>query len=82
VSPAESLSYALTLPTATVIRGMDSVDVLKQNLEAVRSFKPLTAEQVKALLERTAQAAAGGQYELFKTTANFDGTAHHPEWLG
>jgi aryl-alcohol dehydrogenase-like predicted oxidoreductase len=82
VSPAECLSYALTLPTATVIRGMDSVDVLKQNLEAVRSFQPLTAEEVNALLGRTARAAAGGQYELFKTTANFDGTAHHPEWLG
>jgi hypothetical protein len=82
VSPAECLSYAMTLPTSTVIRGMDSVDVLKQNLEAVRPFKPLTPEQVNALLGRTARAAAGGQYELFKTTANFDGTAHHPDWLG
>jgi hypothetical protein len=22
------------------------------------------------------------KFELFKTTPRFDGTAHHPEWLG
>jgi hypothetical protein len=36
----------------------------------------------RSLLQRTAQAAANGQFELFKTTAVFDGTAKHPEWLG
>jgi uncharacterized protein len=34
------------------------------------------------LRQRTVQAAADGRYELFKTSARFDGTAHHPEWLG
>jgi hypothetical protein len=38
--------------------------------------------QVAALLARTAEPAQHGQYELFKTTAFFDGTAKHPEWLG
>jgi hypothetical protein len=37
---------------------------------------------VSALLARTAAAAAVGQYEPFKTTTGFDGTAHHPQWLG
>ena len=26
--------------------------------------------------------AAEGKYELFKTTAHFDSTAKHPDWLG
>jgi len=30
----------------------------------------------------TMQAASRGQYELFKTTSIYDGTATHPEWLG
>jgi hypothetical protein len=34
------------------------------------------------LLARTAEAAGAGKYEPFKTTANFDGTAHNPQWLG
>jgi hypothetical protein len=31
---------------------------------------------------RTAEAAAKGRYELFKTSDRFDARAHHPEWLG
>jgi hypothetical protein len=42
----------------------------------------LSKEQVAALLAKTAQAAAKGEYELFKTSEHFDSTAHHPEWLG
>ena len=41
-----------------------------------------TTMLLAALLSQTAPLAATGQYEQFKTSANFDGTAHHPEWLG
>jgi aryl-alcohol dehydrogenase-like predicted oxidoreductase len=81
-TPIECLHYALTLPTSTVITGIDSMDILKQALEAVKTFRPLTAEQVAALLERTTQVASTGKFEPFKTTNGFDGTAQHPEWLG
>ena len=33
-------------------------------------------------LQRTAAAASEGQYEPFKTTNRFDGTAKNPQWLG
>ena len=33
-------------------------------------------------LARTAKLAATGKCERFKTSAGFDGTARHPEWLG
>jgi aryl-alcohol dehydrogenase-like predicted oxidoreductase len=82
VQPIECLHYALNLPTATVITGIDSMKILEQALEAVRTFKPMTSQQVAALLERTAQAAAEGRFELFKTSPRFDSTAKHPEWLG
>src|SRR5438874_9894428 len=82
VTPIECLHYALSLPTSTVITGIDSLKILRQALEAVKSFRPLTAEQVAALLERTAGAASEGRFEPFKTTNGFDGTAQHPDWLG
>lgn len=82
VTARECLHYALNLPTSTVIVGMDRMERLDQALEAARTFKPLTAEQVAALLARTADAAANGRYELFKTTGSFDGTARNPQWLG
>ncbi len=55
---------------------------LEQALTAARTFNPMNDEQVKTLLSRTAQAASRGEFELFKTTSIYDGTATHPEWLG
>jgi predicted aldo/keto reductase-like oxidoreductase len=82
VSSVECLEYALSLPTSVVITGIDSQRVLEQALNIARNFKPLSSQQVSALLSKTAQAASEGEYELFKTTAHFDSTAKHPEWLG
>jgi predicted aldo/keto reductase-like oxidoreductase len=78
----ECLHYAMNLPTSVVITGMDTPAILDQGLEAIRTFKPLSRQQVADLLNRTAPAAADGQCELFKTTAHFDATARHPDWLG
>jgi aryl-alcohol dehydrogenase-like predicted oxidoreductase len=80
--PVECLHYAMNLPTSTVITGVDRMELLDQALEAARAFKPMARDAVAALLARTAEAAATGRYEPFKTTAGFDGTAHHPQWLG
>ena len=55
---------------------------LEQALTAARTFKPMSEEEVSNLLSRTAQPASRGEYELFKTTSIYDGTAVHPEWLG
>jgi aryl-alcohol dehydrogenase-like predicted oxidoreductase len=82
VTPIECLHYAMNLPTATVITGIDSLEILKQDLEAVKTCRPLSQDQVAALLARTAQAASGGKFEGFKTTNGFDGTAQNPTWLG
>jgi aryl-alcohol dehydrogenase-like predicted oxidoreductase len=82
VTPIECLHYALNLPTSVVITGIDSLEILDQALEAVRTFRPLSDQQVASLLARTAQAASSGEFEPFKTTSAFDGTAQHPEWLG
>ena len=81
-SAIECLHYALSLPTATVITGIENTRDLDQAFEAIRSFQPLTNEAKAALLARTAQAAGTGRYELFKTDAMFDGTAQNPQWLG
>ena len=82
VSPMECLHYALTRPTSVVITGIDKPELLDQAFEAARSYQNVTKDQVDALLSRTAVEAAHGKWELFKTSAHFDSTAMHPEWLG
>src|SRR5665811_795876 len=82
VTPVECLHYALNLPTSVVITGIDSMEILDQACEAVRTFRPMNDEAVRSLLSKTAAAAERGDFEPFKTTSIFDGTARNPEWLG
>src|SRR5262245_16608881 len=82
VTAVDCLRYALSLPTSVVITGMETLARLEQAVQVLRNFRPLSAGERKALLARTAKAAATGQYEPFKTTSIFDGTASNPEWLG
>lgn len=82
VTPIECLHYALNLPTSVVITGVDSMQILDQAFTAAQSFKPMSEQQLSALLAKTADAAKDGRYELFKTTSHFDTTAKHPEYLG
>jgi predicted aldo/keto reductase-like oxidoreductase len=82
VTPIECLHYALNLPTSVVITGLDSLEILHQAFEAVRTFKPFTDEQLQALLNKTRAAAAKGEFEPFKTSSVYDGTATHQDWLG
>ncbi len=82
VTPVECLHYAMHLPTSVVITGCDSMQILDQALNAARSFRPMESHEVEALRAKTTQAARDGKYELYKTTHNFDGTFHNPQWLG
>lgn len=82
VTPTECLHYALNLPTSVVITGIDSLKILDQAFEAVRTFKPLKKSQVDVILAKTKTAAARGEYEPFKTSSIFDGTAKNQAWIG
>jgi predicted aldo/keto reductase-like oxidoreductase len=82
VSAIECLHYAMNLPVSTVITGMDSMKILNQGVQAAGTFKPMRQEQVSALLSRTVEAAASGDYEEFKTSTGFDATTQNPEWTG
>jgi aryl-alcohol dehydrogenase-like predicted oxidoreductase len=73
VGVEDCLRYAMSLPVATTISGIDSLNVLRQNLAIARGFKPLGEEQMQALRERAARDAADGHLELYKSTKKFDG---------
>jgi uncharacterized protein len=70
---ADALRYAISLPVAVTISGIDSPDVLAQNLEIARGFQPLKAAGMQALRDRCRFDASDGRFELFKTTKRYDG---------
>ncbi len=72
-TPSDALRYAMSLPVATTISGMDSLGVLEQNLAIAKGFQPMKPEEMQALRERVRVFAADGRYELFKTTKKYDG---------
>jgi aryl-alcohol dehydrogenase-like predicted oxidoreductase len=69
----EALRYVMSLPIATLVSGIDSIDVLHQNLAIAKSFKPLSDEEMQAIRTRCAPVAADGRFELFKSSKQFDG---------
>jgi len=82
IKPIEFLHYSLNLPTSVVITGCETQRDLDQAFEATKTFKPMDKAQVAELLGRSRPYALDGKYELFKTSATFDGTAKNAKWLG
>jgi aryl-alcohol dehydrogenase-like predicted oxidoreductase len=82
VTAVECLHFALNLPTSVVITGIENADRLEQALQAADSFRPLSEEELRDILRRSAPLAHDGKYEPFKTTTVHDSTAEHVEWLG
>lgn len=73
VTPKEALSYAMSLPIATLVSGIGTPAVLRQNLAIAQNFKPMTEKQREALRRRVAGSAADGRFELYKVSALFEG---------
>lgn len=72
LSAEEALRYAMSLPVATTITGMEKLEVLRQNVKIARGFQPMTTAEMQALRERTRQSAGDGRYELYKVSLRFD----------
>jgi len=73
VTPQEAIRYALSLPIATLVSGIDTMRVLRQNLDIAQGFRPMTERQRQTLLRRVAAKATDGRFELYKISAAFDG---------
>jgi aryl-alcohol dehydrogenase-like predicted oxidoreductase len=73
VTPSEALRYAMSLPVATTISGINSMEVLQQNLEIAMDFHPMSASEMDALRNRCREDAGDGRMELFKTTTMYEG---------
>lgn len=73
VTVREALRYVMSLPIATLVSGIDSLKVLRQNLAIVRSFEPMKPAEMQSLRRRCAREAVDGRFELYKTSICFDG---------
>lgn len=63
----------MSLPASVTISGIDSLQVLHQNLAVARGFTPMKPDEMDALRKRCAEAAGDGHLELYKSTKKYDG---------
>jgi hypothetical protein len=73
ISAEEGLRYAMSLPVATTVSGIDSAAVLRQNLRVARGFTPMGPAAMEALRTRVRDVAADGRFELYKTSLRDEG---------
>jgi aryl-alcohol dehydrogenase-like predicted oxidoreductase len=71
-SAEEMLRYAMSLPVATTITGMDKPEVVQQNLKIAQNFEPLTNAEMQALRARCRPQALDGRFELYKVSLKYD----------
>ena len=72
LSPEETLRYAMSLPVATTITGMEKIEVLHQNLHIAQNFTPMSPQEMDSLRQRCSKYAADGRYEHYKVSLPFD----------
>jgi predicted aldo/keto reductase-like oxidoreductase len=69
----DALRYAMSLPVCTTVSGIDSMDVLAQNLRVARRLTPMDAAERQLYERRLEGPAQDGRFELYKTSAEHDG---------
>ncbi len=52
-TPAECIRYALSLPTTSVVSGIDTLEILRENITSTKSFEPYSEEELAELRLRS-----------------------------
>jgi predicted aldo/keto reductase-like oxidoreductase len=72
VAAKDALRYAMSLPVAVTVTGIDSLKVLRQNIAVAQGFEPLGAVEMERMRARYAPQAMDGRFELYKTTSKHE----------
>src|SRR6476469_7976461 len=75
----ECIRFSLSQPISALVSGIDSMDVLKQNLKIAREYRPFEKAELDALLAKVKPQAGDGRHERFKSTIDFDGPYHRKQ---
>lgn len=81
LTPYQCRAYAMSLPTSTLVCGIQSLENLQQDLEIARSFEQMTADEMTALQDQVRDQSLDGRLEWFKSTQFYD-SAYHREQHG
>jgi aryl-alcohol dehydrogenase-like predicted oxidoreductase len=72
ITAEDSLRYAMSLPVTTTITGMETPEVLQQNLRLAQNLKPFSTTEMEGIRHRVKQYAGDGRFELYKVSLKYD----------
>jgi uncharacterized protein len=72
VSAQEMLRYAMSLPVACTITGMEKPEIVEQNLKIAQNFERMSPQEMDELRGRCRSMAADGRFELYKVSLKYD----------
>jgi uncharacterized protein len=72
VSAQEMLRYAMSLPVACTITGMEKLEIVEQNLKIAQNFERMSPQEMDELRARCQSTAADGRFELYKVSLKYD----------
>ena len=70
------LRFAMSLPVSAAVAGMPKPEMLEQNVEVARSFKPYSADEMSRLRQDLGVSGPGLEHKL---VGHLDGPTNHPE---
>ncbi|MCL4794390.1 MAG: aldo/keto reductase [Bryobacteraceae bacterium] len=79
VTVEECYRYCLSQPVSTQVVGLAEMGHLREAIRIGRSFQPMTAEEMTALMARVRMEQGDGRFELFKTSQRFDSGYHRQQ---
>ena len=62
----EAMRYVLSLPVSTLVSGIDSREVLRQNIAIARRFVPMTQEEMLQLRRRVSVMRQKGNLNIIR----------------
>ena len=78
-TPEEAIRYSLSQPISSLVVGIDSMEVLQQDVKIAREFKPLVGAELESVLARVKPVAGDGRFEYFKSMQSYDGPYHREQ---
>ena len=73
VTATDAIRYAMSLPVATTVSGIDSLKILRQNLRIAADFQVLSGSEMNRIRQQCIDFSADGRFELYKTSKAHDG---------
>jgi predicted aldo/keto reductase-like oxidoreductase len=62
----ECLRYTLSQNIDTLVSGVETVEQLEQNVGVVKTFRPMSKQEITSILERTKKGPYGSKIESYK----------------